>query len=239
MKRVVNNQIFASCDPNDFVGRTAELDRLLSHAAGESRSNGLVLLSAPNSGTSELLRQAYDRFFLDQTDVIPFYFEIRLSDANVRNTAVRFLREFLLQTVAFRRHDTKILDSSPEICEIAELAVPADGYWIDRLIETCHSGSKLNDDRSFVKNCLSAPLRAAGNNARSFVMIDGLHDAAKLCGGETFIEDLSSIFSRASIPFVFSGLRRFLFAKTNFDTLALNKLSVADAGKRCRNAMEK
>ncbi len=231
MKRVVKNQIFASCDPSEFVGRTAELERLLSYAAGESNSNGLVVLAAPNSGTSELLRQAYDRLFLDQTDVIPFYFEIKASDGNVRNTAVRFLREFLLQTVAFRRRDRNILDSSPEICEIAELAVPADGYWIDRLIETCHSESKLNDDRSFVKNCLSAPLRAAGKNARSFVMIDGLHVAAKLCGGETFIEDVNSIFSRSSIPFVFAGLRRFLFAKTNFDTLNVDKLSIADAGK--------
>ena len=239
MKRVVEKNILADCGPDEFIGRTTTLNRLLGHAAGESNSNGLVLLASPGAGTSELLRQTYDRLFLDQTDVIPFYFEIRASDGNVRSTALRFLREFLLQTVAFRRRDTTILDSSPEICEIAELAVPADGYWIDRLIETCHSESKLNDERSFILNCLSAPLRADGNGARSFVMIDGLHVTDELVGGGTFIEDLNTVFGRASMPFVFAGYRRFLFAKLPFETLPFERFAIADAGKFVENLANK
>src|SRR5258708_30888120 len=138
---------------------------------------------------------------------------MKASDVNSHNAALRFLSEFLLQTVAFRRSDPNIIAISPEICEIVELAAPADGYWVDRMIETCHTDSKLNDDRFFVRNCLSAPLRAAANGAQAFVKIDGLQDVIHLDGGEVFFDDLADIFARASIPFVFAGHRRFLFAR--------------------------
>ena len=230
MKRFSEKKIFADCGAGEFTGRAAEFERLLRHARSEGNGHGLILLSTPNAGSTELLRQVYDHLFFDHADVIPFYFEIRASDETALGAALRFLREFLLQTVAFRRNDIKILDSSPEICEIAELAVPADGYWIDRLVETCHSDSKLNDDRSFIRNCLSAPLRAAGHAARSFVMIDSLHAACQLVGGDLLIDDLRDIFGRSSVPFVFAGYRRFLFAKMPFETMPVEPLSFADGG---------
>ena len=231
MRKPSERKIFATTGASGFVGRTTEIARLLSHANGESDSNGLVILTVPGAGASELLRQTYDRLFTGQENVIPFYFEIRASDRTARNSALRFLREFLLQTVAFRRRDPAILDASPDICEIAELAVPADGHWIDRLVETCDSSSELNDDRAFTLNCLSAPLRPAANGARSFVMIDDLDATANLDGGETFLDNLIDIFTRSRSPFVFAGQRRFLYAKTPFKTITIEPFSFSDAGK--------
>ena len=232
MKRVVENRIFATCPTDEFVGREAELERLLDHA---SSTGGLAVLCEPSAGASELMRQAYDRLFVGGGEIIPFYFEIKPSDANAKGLATRFVREFLLQTVAFRRSDKKILDSSPEICELAELAVPADGYWIDRLVETCKSDSGLKDDTSFVRNCLSAPLRAAGHGAKSFVMIDGLDLLPEIKDGESLLADLVSIFSRGSISYVFSGQRRFMFGRTTLPTMPLNCLKPADAGELVEN----
>lgn len=197
------------------------------HSNGENRdSNGIVLLSAPSVGASELLRHVYDRLFVEQEDVIPFYFEIRSSDGPARNTALRFLYEFLLQTVAFRRRDARIIDAAPDLDEIAELAVPADGHWIDRLVETCKDGAEMSDDRSFVRNCLSAPLRAAAHGARSIVFIDNLHEA-----DDVVLDSLIDIFGRASIPFVFAGHRRFLFARTPFETMRLEPFSFKESGE--------
>ena len=231
MRRPTEKRIFAAGDEADFIGRTKELARLLAHARGESGSNGLVILAAPSAGTSELLRQTYDRLFFGQEEVIPFYFEIKVSDNSSHDAALRFLREFLLQTIAFRRRDAHLIDISPDICEIAELAVPDDCHWIDRMIETCQSNSKLNDERSFVRNCLSAPLRAAAGGARTFVVIDDLHETRRLDGGEEFLNDMIGVFGRANIPFVLAGRRRFLFAKTPFETMAVEPLSFEDAGK--------
>lgn len=230
MRQIVN-KIFARADSADFVGREAELDRLLRHAKGKSGANGLVLLAVPSAGTSELLRQTYDRLFDEQEDVIPFYFEIRSSDGSAENAARRFLLEFLLQTVAFRRRDAKIIDISPEIDEIAELAAPSYGHWVDRLVEIYHRGTENDRERSFVRNCLSAPLRAAIHDARSFVIMDGLHVTDQLADGKTFFETIADIFSRESFPFVLAGHRRFLFAKTPFETMPVEPLPFVEAGE--------
>lgn len=163
--------------------------------------------------------------------MIPFYFEFRESDATAAGAAQRFLREFLIQTVAFRRNDPDILHSSPELSEIAQLATPADGYWIDRLIETFEASAKFGNHRSLVRTCFSAPLRASARGGRNFVMIDGLHVADRLASGEALFEKLIDIFSRSATPFVLGGLRRSLFARTPFETMYLDPLSFADAGR--------
>lgn len=239
MSQAFHNSIFARTDAADFVGRTAELERLYKHAKGESASNGLVLLAVPSAGTSELLRQTYDHLFVAHEASIPFYFEIKASDRTATNTARRFLSEFLLQSVAFRRRDARLLEISPEIGEIGELSLPSDNPWVERLLETYNTDSNAVDDRAFVRNCLSAPLRAAANNANSFVMIDDLHVANQLSGGETFIEDLTDIFSRASIQFAFAGHRRFLFAKTPYPAMAVEPLAFTDAGKHAEHLAAK
>src|SRR5206468_2255684 len=113
--------------------------------------------------------------FAKEQGLIPFYFEIKASDITAENAAHRFLSEFLLQTVAYRRRDARMLDNSPTMQEIGEVAPPFDGYWVDRLIETYQNHDNIAQSGSLVRNCLSAPLRAEANDARAFVMIDGLH----------------------------------------------------------------
>ncbi len=238
----MSRKILTTVAAEDFIGRTCELDALWRHAKDETEKRGLLLFSAPAIGVSELLKQIYDKLFGEQAEVIPFYFALKKSDKTAKQAAIRFLQTFLSQTVAFRRKDAKILDASPDVCELAELAIPSDGYWIDRLVATCQTDNKLNDERSLIRNCLSAPLRAFSHGARSFVMIEDLHKAEHLAGETDFIEELTDIFSRSSIPFVFAGNRRFLFgamplAKT--ETLELKPLAFSDAGLLAENLAEK
>ena len=227
----ISNKILARTDSANFVGRDAELARLLIHGKGESDANGLIVLAVPSAGTSELLRQTYDRSFVEQGDVIPFYFEVKASDGDAENAARRFLSEFLIQAAAFRHRDEKMIDLAPTVGEIAELASASDGEWVDRLVEIYHRGTDNDDERLFVRNCLSAPLRAAMHDARSFVIVDGLHVTDHLEDGEAFLDDLVGIFSRSSIPFVFAGQRRFLYGRTKFETMSVEALSFSDAGE--------
>lgn len=226
MRRPLVKRIFARTDQTDFVGRASHVDRLLKHA--RDGSGGLLLLVAPRIGTSELLRHAYDRLFIEQGETIPFYFEFRKSDRTAHNAARRFLREFLQQTVAFRRADPKIIESAPDLNEIADLAVPEDGYWVDRLVEM--SVQEGLDDPSSIRNCLSAPLRAAANGARPFLLVDNLHVAKELGGGEALFDAVSGTFERASLPIVLAGRRRALFASTEFDTIPFDTFSFEEAG---------
>jgi hypothetical protein len=59
-------KILSTVSAADFIGRTREIEMLLSHAERENRSRALLLLSAPALGASEILRQTYDRIFYSQ-----------------------------------------------------------------------------------------------------------------------------------------------------------------------------
>ena len=126
-KKSSATKILSTVERENFIGRNSELDALLRHASGENRQPGLLLLSAPALGVSELLKQVYDRLFQNQTNIIPIYFALKKSDKTTKSAALRFVQTFLRQTVAFRRQDVKILDAAPDICELAELAAPSDG----------------------------------------------------------------------------------------------------------------
>lgn len=240
---MTREKILAAGGAEDFTGRTAELDFILRHAGDAfAAPRGLLVLSAPALEASEILRQAHDRLFDARGNKIPFYFRLKRFDGSGENAALRFLQEYLTQAVAFRRNDRNILASAPDVCEIARIAPPSDVPWIDRLIETCESSSKLNNASAFIKNCLSAPLRASSFGAESFVMIDDLHNALHLADGESFLEILTEIYASAGLNFVFGGRRRFVydaFRPGNFKTIEIKSLSLSEAGFLAESLAEK
>lgn len=229
MNFVVGQKLITTVSPSDFVGREVEIERLLNHGLGRSRANGLCILSAPRVGSSELLRQVFDSVFTNQEETAPIYFAFKESDLTAVDAARRFLREFMIQLVAFRRQNAFLLDASPDLNEIAELALPGDADLFDRLIETAAEYSD-EADLTKVSTFLAAPLRAAKSSIKTFVIFDDVHRASKLIGGERIVEVIERLFSNATSPFVISGRRRYLYGKTSFDTLSLDRLSFEETG---------
>ncbi len=225
-----NRPIMAGMTADSFIGREAEMARLTALARSRGASP-LVVLSAPGSGASELMRQVYDRMFADGSGPIPFYFEVRRSDGDARRAALRFAREFLTQAVAFRLGDRSIITASPGLAELAELAPPSDGHWIDRIIESIERDAAREDDSAFIRACLGSPLRAMAHGACSVVLVDAVHDASGLIGGEMFLDALIVKASTSIVPFVLCGRRRSMFARTDFESLRLEPLSFSDAGR--------
>lgn len=219
-------KILARLAAENFIGRNAELDALRRHAHGETGANALLLLSAPAVGTTEFLTQTYDRIFREQSEIVPVYFAVKTSDATARNRAARFVQTVLAQTIAFRRDEASLLSFAPNVCELAELADANDGYWIDRLIENCRSENALDDERAFVRNCLSAPLRAAAAGAKIFVMIDDLHEAEQFTDDFDFVEELKEIYVRGDVRFVFAGRRRYLLDAAQTGGAKLNDAEI-------------
>ena len=242
-----NIKVLAHVAAEDFIGRNAESEELWRAANDESGGQGILLLAAPAAGASELLRQTYDRLFYERKDVIPFYFAFSDKDKTAKQAAIRLLQTFLQQTVAFRRQDARLLSIAPDVCEISELAASSDAHWIQQLISTCKIESDLIDEASFIRTALGAPVRAAANNARVFVMLDDLHKAENLSGETSLVGELKEIYSRAGLSFVFAGRRRFVLnamqagnAKlANAKLLRLGELSNADAGALIENLSAK
>ncbi|HEX8189864.1 MAG TPA: hypothetical protein VF586_16020, partial [Pyrinomonadaceae bacterium] len=67
-------RILARVAPEHFFGRGEQLRELtaLGHARAEQK--GVLLFAAPQSGVSELLRQAFDELFRQRGGPAPVYF---------------------------------------------------------------------------------------------------------------------------------------------------------------------
>jgi serine/threonine-protein kinase RsbW len=139
------------------------------------------------------------------------------------------------------------LDSAPDICELSELAVDEDGNWIAPLVDACDLKSPLKDERSFVKQAFSAPLRAKSHGANVFLMLDNFEEIENKAGEFNLREELKEIYERSSISFVFAGRRRYVLNAAqsgntklqNVETLQLSPLSDSDAGLLAENLAEK
>jgi len=81
---------------DQFVGRTTELQQLVSYPTSSAEARGLLLLLAPSAGVSELMRQAYDDLFNRRGEIVPIYFALARSEDTAVSSAIEFLNTFLL-----------------------------------------------------------------------------------------------------------------------------------------------
>lgn len=236
MDEMQYRRIISENEPGDFVGRTEELRRLeaLATATGSA-----VVAGAPGVGLTELLKQTYDRLFSRQAEVIPFYFALNASGENAEQTARRFLYQFLLQTVAFRRRDEAILNWFPDLAELAELTVPADGHWVDRLLSKLSPSQPEFDGDALIKACLGAPARAAASGSRAFVMIDNAEAAVHSPAAAEVLHELERIYSGSGVPFVLAGRRRCAFDLPEAERIELEPLAFGDAARVVENYSER
>ncbi|MDT4955782.1 MAG: serine/threonine-protein kinase RsbW [Acidobacteriota bacterium] len=197
--------------PDEFVGRGDALDQVVRHASTGAHERGLLLLGAPSTGISELLRQAYDELFREGGVAIPIYFALTRNDKTAVGTAKHFLQTFLLQLIAFRRQDATLASSSLSLRDLLELAAPGDYEWIERLVEMTERARMDEDARSYIRLCLSAPQRAATGGARPFILLDGLELAERLNGVEVPLgTEIAQAMMHSGGPYVLAGLRRHL-----------------------------
>lgn len=240
---LLKTNILSLISPENFIGREKEIETIINHAKQSRQSKGLLILSAPAIGLTELLLQSYDRLFVEQNEIIPVYFSFSSSEKTPGLIARRFLQNFLLQLIAYRRDDKNLLKIAPDICELAELSSPADLQWINKLVSVCERESHLKDERAFIRQAFSAPLRASANGARAVIFFDDFERLENLQGEISLLDEIKEIYSRSTVPFVFAGKRRSVLnivqsgniKLSDFETLALNNLSDSGAGLLIEN----
>lgn len=223
----------------DFVGRVAELDRIMAQAERPIAGRGLLVLMEPSAGVSELLRQAYDQIFNRRSDVIPIYFAITRNETTAVSAAIEFLNAFVQQYIAYRRDEPVVSEAPLTLQELVELAPAADLEWIEQLIEAYNRLRFSNDDKALVRFCLGVPQRIPAVRGRAFVMVDGSQLAEYLNGAVVLGTEILRVFARGGFSFVLAGLRRQILeaahdAECNFerlDILRLEQLDQTEAAK--------
>src|ERR1043165_145309 len=141
----------------DFVGRASELDRIMTQAEPVNAGRGLLLLMTPSAGCSELLRQAYDRLFNRQSDVIPLYYAFTRHETTAVSAAIEFLQTVLQQYLAFRRKEPALCRAPLTLQDVLELAPSADLEWIEPLCKMYERIRFSNDNQELVPFCLGGP----------------------------------------------------------------------------------
>jgi len=223
-----NGRVLARVPHHDFVGRADELDRIVKHANAQN-GRGLLLLMTPSAGCSELLRQAYDQLFKQQSDVIPLYYAFTRNETTAVSAAIEFLQTILQQYLAFRRKEPVLCHAALTLQDIVELAPSSDLEWIEPLVQMYERIRFSNDNKALVRFCLSAPQRIPARSGKAFVMFDGAQLADDLNGSVVLGAELLRVFGRSGQAFVLAGLRRQILdsaraADSNFEFLDLLRL---------------
>lgn len=239
-------QVLSRVKREDFAGRTAELQRVVSHALSSDqpdKNRGLLILVAPLAGVSELLRQAYDDLFNRQSDIVPIYFALPQTETTTVSAAIEFLNTFLLQYIAYRRDEPSLAHASLTFNELVKLASAADADWIQELVEAFNRQRFSDDHRALVRFCLGAPARVPSHNAKPFVMFDAVHLSGYGDDSVPLATEIVRALMFSDLPFVFAGLRRevgdtFDRAGINarsLEVIQLSPLAEEDAGTLIRS----
>jgi serine/threonine-protein kinase RsbW len=230
-------QILGRVKRAEFVGRVAELQRLVSHATQSGRGEragqpadrrGLLILLAPLAGVSELLRQTYDELF-NKRELAPIYFALPQTEATAVSAAIEFLNTFLLQYIAFRRDEPSLCQLSLTLNDMVQLAPADDLPWIEELIEAYNLQRFGKDDRELVRFCLTAPNRVPSRNGRLFIFFDAVQLANYADSSVPLATEIVRALVFSKLPFALAGLRREVLdavgrAGGNFDSLDVLRL---------------
>ncbi|MGI9065708.1 MAG: ATP-binding protein [Pyrinomonadaceae bacterium] len=231
-------QILGRVTREEFVGRTAELEQLVSHATRSDSARGLLILLAPLAGVSELLRQTYDELFRRQGNVVPIYYALPQTETTAVSAAIEFLNTFLLQYIAYRRGDPSLCHASLTLEDLLQLAPAADLPWIEELVDAYNRQRFGDDDRELVRLCLTVPHRVRGDDARPCVLFDAVQLASYADSNVFLATELVRALSSGDAAFALAGLRREILdaleragGNTDFlDIMRLEKLEGIDAG---------
>jgi serine/threonine-protein kinase RsbW len=215
VKTPKQRRVLARTPPDAFVGRGEQLRELTALGSPRAMQQGILLFAAPQSGVSELLRQAFDELFRQRGGPTPIYFAFSRSDAATTAAARRFLQTFLTQSVAHRRDDPALVSATPTLRTLLELAAPQDYEWVERLIQDFERAQGESDERALVRLCLGAPQQAAARGVRTVVLFDDLHLAERLRGEVALAPLVAQAAVQSGVPFVAAGPRRRLLDLLN------------------------
>ena len=202
-----HERIFGHISRDEFLGREAELRKVLSYASDPPNVR-LLVAAAPNSGGSEFLRQAYDELFFRRTQAVPFYFAFPARAERLAELASEFFHAFLQQYVAYRRVDPSLCRRRLSFQEIVELTLPTDYEAVVSLLEVFKRERSLSDEAAFFKLCLSAPRKLTAATKRCVLpLIDCLKIASET-NESGYLADVARTFVRSGEPGILAAMRR-------------------------------
>lgn len=217
----VPTRLLAKCDHNAFAGRSIELDRLIANSASNWATH---MVAEPGAGQTELLTQLFDRLFFAGGGSIPFYFSFDLHTP-LDEVADRFFDCLLLQIVAFRRHEARLLHSGLTRAETIAKVPAADRAVIKGLLR--YYGERDPGERpgEALRRVLNAPARAVAAGLNVLPIIDIARGSGVLAA------QVSETFFGSRLPYILASDHMAPEEDGSCRMLDLRRLSVEDCSK--------
>lgn len=193
-----------------FLDRQAEIERICSFAS-RGIGGAALLLGAPRTGKSELLRKAFDKLFGEQGRLVPVYHALDRGPIEPEGFAREYLSRFLAHFVAFRRNEPSLTSLAAEpLSEVAREAPAEDYVWVRSAVAGYQRAIESGDSRLALQRSLSVPALAASHTNRlPLVLLDNVH----LTAGDpevssSLIRAATSRDRRAAVAYILCGLSR-------------------------------
>lgn len=201
-------KVFSRLTRSEFVGRDADVRRVC--ALAQASSNAL-LLGAPRTGKSDLLRQCFDRLFDERGQVVPFYYSLRASSIDPEAFARDYFSQALAQFLAFRSGDSKLISENVPLTVIARTSPPDDHAWVSALVDSFIQATKSGDEALLIRSALATPgLACSYAKLKPLVMIDDWHVLSGSKLEAEFLRALARGGRDESATYVLTGRRRMM-----------------------------
>ncbi|HVN80574.1 MAG TPA: hypothetical protein VMW38_16375 [Terriglobia bacterium] len=178
------HQVLNTLPEEEFFSRG--IDILSLFHSGLDVSRGLTpsqFLSGPRkSGKTEILKRVYNRLFLEQSTVIPFYHSIPKSLASAEVFCREYFLNSVIQLLAFLKREPELMAAeglNPNT--VFQLAYESRRPWLVELVDHFHAGAQKKDLQVLAKLALHFPVTASVRGGYcAFVIVDDFHHMASL-----------------------------------------------------------
>ena len=177
-------QVVNTLPEEEFYSRG--IDILSLFHSGLDVSRGLTpsqFLSGPRkSGKTEILKRVYNRLFLEQSTVIPFFHSIPKSLPSAEVFCREYFLNSVIQLLAFLKREPELMaaeELNPNT--VFQLAYESRRPWLVELVDHFHSSMQKRDLQMLAKLALHFPVTASVRGGYcAFVIVDDFHHVASL-----------------------------------------------------------
>ena len=178
------HQVLDTLPDEEFFSRDADIQNLFH--AGLDAARALTpsqFLSGPRkSGKTEILKRVYNRLFLEQPGVVPFYHSVPKSLASGEAFCREYFLHGVLQLLAFLKRDPQLVSAEElSLNSVFQLAYESKHPWLVELVDHFHSSLRKKDLQLMAKLAFHFPVTTSlKTGLRAFVIVDDFHHVSSL-----------------------------------------------------------
>ena len=201
--------ILAVCPDEEYFGRNGVIEDIYRHATGSTKPPfGIYLTGKRWVGKTEVLKRVYHRLFLEQEQVVPFYYRFK-PFYTIEDFVYDYLNNFARQYLAFLEKDPSIAEEELPIGKLDRKLRDLGGLELSRFLTLYRTGAGAGGRVTTLGSAFTAPIKAAAlQGTQIFLILDDFHHSARIPlheGGESILGEYMLMLTSGAVRYLASG----------------------------------